>query len=77
MTRRAGGNTGIIRSFSRSKMKPNMGDASRSAGPCPATKTLLESWGIAADAGIVAIEDFSNVAPARHWDREPRVRMLA
>jgi catalase len=49
----------------------------KTIGACPATQTLLASLGIEADEGIVEIAQFASVAPARHWDREPKVRMLA
>jgi catalase len=49
----------------------------KTIGACPATKALLDGWGMAADAGVVPIADFAAVAPARHWDREPGLRMLA
>ena len=47
----------------------------KTIGACPATQKLLEGWGIAADAGVTSIEGFADVAPARHWDREPGLRM--
>ena len=49
----------------------------KTIGACPATKLLLEGWGIAEDGGIVAIDAFANAAPARHWLREPGLRLLA
>ena len=49
----------------------------KTIGACPATQKLLASLGIEADEGIVEIAQFASVAPARHWDREPKVRMLA
>ena len=49
----------------------------KTIGACPATKALLQRWGIAADAGVVPIDAFAALAPARHWDREPKVRDLA
>ena len=49
----------------------------KTIGACPATQALLATWGLEADAGVVAIADFAGVAPARHWEREPKVRMLA
>ncbi|MBU6267208.1 MAG: catalase [Sphingomonadales bacterium] len=49
----------------------------KTIGACPATRKLLAGLGVEADAGVVAIADFAGVAPARHWDREPKLRMLA
>jgi len=49
----------------------------KTIGACPATKKLLSDWGIDTDPGVVGIDAFAGVAPARHWDREPRLRMLA
>jgi catalase len=40
-------------------------------------QTLLDKAGVVADAGVVDLAAFSKVAPKRHWDREPKVRMLA
>ncbi len=42
----------------------------KTIGACPATKALLERWGIEADKGVVAIDGFAALAPARHWGRE-------
>ena len=42
----------------------------KTIGACPATKALLERWGIEADKGVVAIDEFAALAPARHWGRE-------
>ena len=49
----------------------------KTIGACPATKSLLVRWGIDSDPGVTGLDDFASVAPARHWDREPRVRLLA
>ncbi len=49
----------------------------KTIGACPATMRLLGEWGIAADEGVTNLQDFPHVAPARHWAREPRVRLLA
>ena len=49
----------------------------KTIGVCPATQKLLEGWGIAADGGVTSIEGFTDVAPARHWDRELGLRMSA
>lgn len=49
----------------------------KTIGACPATLRLLGEWGIAADDGVTNLQDFPHVAPARHWSREPRVRLLA
>ncbi len=38
---------------------------------------LLDKAGVELDAGVVSLDQFANVAPKRHWDREPKVRMLA
>ncbi len=38
---------------------------------------LLDKAGVELDAGVVALDQFANVAPKRHWDREPKVRLLA
>ncbi|MEO7410520.1 MAG: catalase [Sphingomicrobium sp.] len=50
----------------------------KTIGYCPATKEyILDKLGLAPDAGVVPNEKFLDVAPRRHWDREPKVRMLA
>jgi catalase len=50
----------------------------KTIGYCPATKQfILDELGIELDAGVVPNEEFFAAAPARHWDREPKVRMLA
>ncbi len=50
----------------------------KTIGYCPATKTeILDKLHIAPDAGVVPNTDFAKIAPARHWDREPKVRLLA
>ena len=50
----------------------------KTIGYCPATKAeILDKLGIEADAGVVPNEEFAAIAPARHWDREPKVRLLA
>ncbi|MDE2405890.1 MAG: catalase [Sphingomonadales bacterium] len=49
----------------------------KTIGACPATRKLLAGLGIEPDEGVVEIAQFAAVAPARHWDREPKVRMLA
>ena len=50
----------------------------KTIGYCPATKEfILDKLHIVADAGVVPNEQFLGIAPARHWDREPKVRMLA
>jgi len=48
----------------------------KTIGACPATNRLLEEWGIARDDGIASLEEFPELAPARHWDREPKVSLL-
>ena len=40
-------------------------------------QALLVKAGVEADAGVTDLNSFADVAPKRHWDREPRVRMLA
>jgi catalase len=40
-------------------------------------QALLDKSGVKPDAGIVSLKDFATIAPARHWDREPKVRNLA
>ncbi len=40
-------------------------------------KALLDKAGVEPDAGVVGLDQFAKVAPKRHWDREPKVRMLA
>ncbi|MDQ3077652.1 MAG: catalase [Pseudomonadota bacterium] len=40
-------------------------------------KTLLDKAGVVPDAGVVPLDQFAKIAPKRHWDREPKVRMLA
>ena len=50
----------------------------KTIGYCPATKEhILDRLGIEIDAGVVPNAKFADIAPARHWDREPNVRMLA
>jgi catalase len=49
----------------------------KTIGACSATRALLATWGLEADEGVVDIENFAALAPARHWDREPKIRMLA
>ncbi len=50
----------------------------KTIGYCPATKEyILDKVGIVPDAGVVPNADFLGIAPKRHWDREPKVRMLA
>ena len=40
-------------------------------------QALLDKAGVEPDAGVVSLKAFADVAPARHWEREPRVRDLA
>jgi catalase len=40
-------------------------------------KALLDKAGVEPDAGVVSLDQFATVAPKRHWDREPKVRLLA
>ena len=50
----------------------------KTIGYCPATKEhILDKLGLEIDVGIVPNAQFAAIAPARHWDREPKVRMLA
>ena len=50
----------------------------KTIGYCPATKEfILDKLGIDPDPGVIPNAEFPNVAPARHWEREPKVRMLA
>lgn len=50
----------------------------KTIGYCPATKEhILDKLGLELDEGLVPNADFPGIAPARHWDREPKVRMLA
>ena len=49
----------------------------KTIGHCPGTQVILDKAGVEKDAGVVPIEGFAKVAPARHWAREPKVRMLA
>ena len=50
----------------------------KTIGYCPATKReILDKLGIEPDAGVVPNDQFAAIAPARHWEREPMVRMLA
>jgi|GEM_PF-3883425 len=50
----------------------------KTIGYCPATKEyILDQLGLELDDGVVPNAEFASLAPARHWDREPKVRMLA
>ncbi|BBC70913.1 catalase HPII [Altererythrobacter sp. B11] len=50
----------------------------KTIGYCPATKAeILDKLGIEPDAGVVPNAEFLAIAPARHWDREPKLRLLA
>jgi len=40
-------------------------------------RALLDKAGVVADAGVIPLDRFTKVAPKRHWDREPKLRMLA
>ena len=49
----------------------------KTIGYCPATKEfILDKLAIEPDAGVIPNGEFLGVAPARHWDREPKVRLL-
>ncbi len=49
----------------------------KTIGHCNGSMKLIERLGLAVDAGVVGNDEFAGVAPKRHWDREPKVRMLA
>ena len=50
----------------------------KTIGYCPATKEfILDKLAIKPDAGVIPNGEFLGIAPARHWDREPKVRLLA
>ena len=49
----------------------------KTIGHNPGAQALLDKAGVEPDAGVVSLADFAKVAPKRHWDREPKVRMLA
>jgi catalase len=49
----------------------------KTIGYSESAQPLLDKSGVIKDEGIVGLEGFVGVAPARHWDREPKVRMLA
>ena len=49
----------------------------KTIGADPNAQPLLDKAGVEPDAGVVSLQQFVDVAPARHWDREPKVRDLA
>ncbi|MET0588727.1 MAG: catalase [Novosphingobium sp.] len=49
----------------------------KTIGHCPGTQVILDKAGVMMDEGVVPIDQFAGIAPKRHWDREPKVRMLA
>lgn len=49
----------------------------KTIGYCRASVKLIERVGLAVDAGVVSNDQFADIAPKRHWDREPKVRDLA
>ncbi|MEA1073227.1 catalase [Sphingomonas sp. LY160] len=49
----------------------------KTIGHCKGSMALIERLGLEVDAGVVPNDQFAKVAPKRHWDREPKVRMLA
>ena len=50
----------------------------KTIGYCPATKEfILDKLASEPDEGVIPNDKFAGVAPARHWAREPKVRMLA
>ena len=49
----------------------------KTIGHNPGAQELLDKAGVEPDAGVVSLVDFAKVAPKRHWDREPKVRILA
>jgi catalase len=44
---------------------------------CKGTQVILDRAGVAPDAGVVPIESFEKAGTKRHWEREPKVRILA
>jgi catalase len=44
---------------------------------CKGTQVILDRAGVAPDDGVVPIESFEKAGTKRHWEREPKVRMLA
>ncbi|MEO7564040.1 MAG: catalase [Sphingomicrobium sp.] len=49
----------------------------KTIGHCKGSMKLIARLGLEIDAGVVGNDAFASVAPKRHWDREPKVRMLA
>ena len=49
----------------------------KTIGHNPGAQALLDQARVEPDAGVVGLAEFAKVAPKRHWDREPKVRMLA
>jgi catalase len=50
----------------------------KAIGATPEAKPLLDKAGVEPDAGVTGVDDaFIAAAKKRHWDREPKVRMLA
>ena len=44
---------------------------------CQGTQVILDRANIEPGAGVVPVEDFVKAGTMRHWEREPKVRMLA
>ena len=40
------------------------------------SRPLLQKAGVVDDDGVVMLAEFLDIAPQRHWDREPKVRVL-
>ena len=40
------------------------------------SRPLLQKAGVVDDGGVVMLAEFLDIAPQRHWDREPKVRVL-
>ncbi len=44
---------------------------------CKGTQIILDKANVEPDAGVVPVEDFAKAGTKRHWEREPKVRILA
>ena len=49
----------------------------KTIGHCKGSMKLIEQLGLEVDEGVVPNAQFAQLAPKRHWAREPKVRMLA
>ena len=49
----------------------------KTIGHCQGSMKLIERLGLEVDDGVVGNDRFAQVAPRRHWAREPKVRDLA